>query len=309
MKKKGSGKKSRYHGVSWCQKQGKWHVARNYKRKAYWGGQHEDEEEAARASDNLVRKLKATNILKLNFPRKDEVIKDAKRSQYVGVTWCKNLRKWQVSRTINGKSKNGGYFLNEVEAARRSDELVHLHANPNSNLALNFPNDIPNNIKPVIKKEKYDDWNAPSTYHPPPVYYPPVPDLIRYNPGQYTPASPVKLKPPIQDPIYMDHTLNLCGDPNVSMPDEDSQNNNREVSRLRFELQKCEAEKKKIEELNATQTDKISEQSTLIRRQNLQISEQAQKILNLEQQLLMISEQLSKYMNSGDLDKFGSMTD
>jgi len=131
-------KKSSYVGVSWCSKQQKWHVARNYKRVSHWGGQYDDEIEAAKASDDKVRELGATNVLKLNFPRAHEIVKDAKRSQYVGVTWCKNLGKWQVSRTINGKSKNGGYFIDEVEAAKRSDELVHLHASPNSNLALNF---------------------------------------------------------------------------------------------------------------------------------------------------------------------------
>lgn len=131
-------KKSSYVGVSWCSKQQKWHVARNYKRVSHWGGQYDDEIEAAKASDDKVRELGATNVLKLNFPKAHEIVKDAKRSQYVGVTWCKNLGKWQVSRTINGKSKNGGYFIDEVEAAKRSDELVHLHASPNSNLALNF---------------------------------------------------------------------------------------------------------------------------------------------------------------------------
>merc|ERR1719262_1870408 len=47
-----------------------------------------------------------------------------KTSDYTGVHWSNSMNKWQAQRTVKGKTYNGGYFDSEVEAARKSDELV-----------------------------------------------------------------------------------------------------------------------------------------------------------------------------------------
>ena len=45
-------------------------------------------------------------------------------SQYKGVTWNKNLNKWQVSITINRKRKHLGLFTNETDAAIAYNEAA-----------------------------------------------------------------------------------------------------------------------------------------------------------------------------------------
>jgi len=37
-------------------------------------------------------------------------------SQYIGVSWAKHVNKWHAQIHINGKHKNLGYFINEIDA-------------------------------------------------------------------------------------------------------------------------------------------------------------------------------------------------
>jgi len=39
-------------------------------------------------------------------------------SEYVGVSWSNTFNKWQTHITIDGKIKNLGYFIDELEAAK-----------------------------------------------------------------------------------------------------------------------------------------------------------------------------------------------
>lgn len=48
-------------------------------------------------------------------------------SQYRGVTWHKNIKKWQAHIGVKYKQINIGYFDNEIEAAKAYDELAKKH--------------------------------------------------------------------------------------------------------------------------------------------------------------------------------------
>lgn len=155
-------KASDYFGVTWNLKRQKWcaqYQAMGTKRVAF----SDDEEDAARAYDEMMRSLRPESslvrsaggrLLKFNFPTDEEraavVVRDApvlrderprpsrKRphdgnvpwSSYNGVTWHKTKQKWQVriqDRRIQGvkaATKSFGFFKSEVEAARAFDEAA-----------------------------------------------------------------------------------------------------------------------------------------------------------------------------------------
>ena len=56
------------------------------------------------------------------------------RSKFVGVSWSKQMKKWEARITINGKPKSLGYYHDEKEAARIYDEQAALLGKP-----VNFP--------------------------------------------------------------------------------------------------------------------------------------------------------------------------
>ena len=56
------------------------------------------------------------------------------RSKFVGVTWNKQMKKWQAAIRIVGKKKHLGYFDDEKEAACKYDEQAALLNKP-----VNFP--------------------------------------------------------------------------------------------------------------------------------------------------------------------------
>jgi hypothetical protein len=50
--------------------------------------------------------------------------KKEKTSQYKGVSWHRRMRKWIVRITLKGQApKYGGYFEDELDAAKRVNEL------------------------------------------------------------------------------------------------------------------------------------------------------------------------------------------
>lgn len=45
-------------------------------------------------------------------------------SRYKGISWHKQIKKWQSQICVNGKNKSLGYFMVEVEAAKAYDEAA-----------------------------------------------------------------------------------------------------------------------------------------------------------------------------------------
>lgn len=58
-------------------------------------------------------------------------------SRFKGVCYCKSRQCWQVGIKINGVAKFLGYFENEIDAAKRYDEVAHIH-NHTTNKQLNL---------------------------------------------------------------------------------------------------------------------------------------------------------------------------
>merc|ERR1712034_85219 len=57
-----------------------------------------------------------------------------KTSQYKGVTWHKRCKKWYVAlRSKNGKLKFGGYFSDELDAAKRVNQFCKELGIPHKN--------------------------------------------------------------------------------------------------------------------------------------------------------------------------------
>lgn len=129
--------RSKYCGVSWNKRDQKWQAQRCSKGKFYFGGKFSSELDAAKKSDELARKHLGV-VATLNFPTPSErkKMKKNKKSTYVGVSWTNTFGKWEVRRSANGKSHFGGLFSNELEAARKSDELAKEIGNTRK---LNFP--------------------------------------------------------------------------------------------------------------------------------------------------------------------------
>ena len=84
-----------------------------------------------------------------------------RRSKYVGVTWKKQMKKWNAKIRINGKSKNLGYYHDEKEAARMYDEQAALLGNP-----VNFPlhEGMEQAVKRIKDVSKVPNVNRPSKY-------------------------------------------------------------------------------------------------------------------------------------------------
>jgi hypothetical protein len=94
--------------------------------------------------------LKKVNQLceELEIPQKNPTIsaitnheyqKKEKISQYKGVTWNKNRKKWYVQLRLvkGGKQKYGGMFKNEVDGARRVNQLCQELGIPPQNPTIN----------------------------------------------------------------------------------------------------------------------------------------------------------------------------
>ena len=73
------------------------------------------------------------------------------KSSYVGVSWHGIVGKWEVRRCAKGKQYSGGCFSNELEAARKSDELA---LEIGGKCQLNFPNESKKKKKPQKEKKK-----------------------------------------------------------------------------------------------------------------------------------------------------------
>jgi len=117
-------KTSQYKGVYWNHQSGKWYAYLNLKgRKQKYGGTFKNELDAAKRVNQLCEEMKI-------LPKNPEIEgmpnqppqKKEKTSQYKGVHW--HNKKWYVHFYFTGgKQKYGGTFKNELDAAKRVNQL------------------------------------------------------------------------------------------------------------------------------------------------------------------------------------------
>ena len=74
----------------------------------------------------------------LNFPRPGEAVKEKPSSQYRGVGWRKNERKWAAKLRFDGRNRHLGSFDDEIDAARAYDTAARKHV-ATDRRHLNFP--------------------------------------------------------------------------------------------------------------------------------------------------------------------------
>merc|ERR1712034_119105 len=117
---------SQYRGVYWHRDRGKWYVSINLKaQKPKYGGIFNDELDAAKRVNQLCKELgiPQQNPAISAMPNQRYVAKKL-TSQYKGIHWNKDKRKWVVQLKLTGdKLTYGGMFKNELEAAKRVNQL------------------------------------------------------------------------------------------------------------------------------------------------------------------------------------------
>jgi len=142
-------KTSNYDGISYNADKATWRTKRWSKteKRYFRNGVYKDEKTAALASDTLARKLMAFGEQnhKLNFlDDNTEVYPEEKDSEYAGVYYNENSRRWRAKRwsKIDKKSLSNGSYDDEITAAHASDSLARkLIANGEKGHKLNFPDD------------------------------------------------------------------------------------------------------------------------------------------------------------------------
>jgi len=155
-----SGKTSLYKGVSWHREVKKWRVTVNLKgEKTKCGGYYNSELDAGKRVNQICVELglPPQNPTISAIPNeKYEVHKSDKTSQYKGVYWHRGTRKWGVLLSMKGgKSKYGGIFNDELNAAKKVNQLCEELGVPLQNSAISA---IPNEI--YQKKEKKSEFRG-----------------------------------------------------------------------------------------------------------------------------------------------------
>jgi len=166
---------SEYIGVYYIRRHAKWQAQRHSKneKKMVYNGYYDTEEEAARASDTLARKLMEDGEShRPNFPDdKTEVHKKQNSSNYIGVSYWKTRSKWKAQRYSKNENKLifNGYHNTEKTAAHASDTLASkLIENGEQRHKLNFPDDKTEVYKKrntsqyigVSYNKKFSKWKA-----------------------------------------------------------------------------------------------------------------------------------------------------
>jgi len=119
-------KASQYKGVYWSKQIGKWYVLIFPKgQKPKYGGRFKDELEAAKGVNQLCEELGIPlKNPKISAIPNQQYQKKEKTSQFKGVTWHKKMNKWYAQVFLKrGQQKCGGYFKDELDAAKGVNQL------------------------------------------------------------------------------------------------------------------------------------------------------------------------------------------
>jgi len=129
-------KTSQYKGVSWSKKMKKWFAQLWLKKgKPKYGGHFEDELDAAKRVNQLCEELGIPlQNFEISAEPSQQYQKKEKTSQYRGVDWHKQSGRWRVQMSLkNGKPTYGGMFKDELDAAKRANQLCEKFGIPLQN--------------------------------------------------------------------------------------------------------------------------------------------------------------------------------
>jgi len=131
-------KTSQYKGVTYDKQTGKWCVRFSVKgQDLQYGGQFNEEIDAGKRVNQLCKDF--------GIPQKNPTIsaipkqlyqKKGKTSQYKGVCWHTQSKRWRVKLCIKGHTVIGGSFKHELDAAKRVNQLCEELGIPLQNPAI-----------------------------------------------------------------------------------------------------------------------------------------------------------------------------
>merc|ERR1712034_206520 len=150
---------SQYKGVTWHKQSGNWYAQLQVKgKKQKYGGIFKDELDAAKRINQLCEEFgipphNPTISAAPNHSQKREKI-----SQYKGVYWHKQHRKWYAQLILKGeKLKFGGIFNDELDAAKRVNQLCEELGIPQLNPTTSA---IPKQQNQVHKSKKTSQYKG-----------------------------------------------------------------------------------------------------------------------------------------------------
>merc|ERR1712096_359501 len=128
-------KTSQYKGVYWHKENGKWYVLIHPKeQKLKYGGMFKNELDAGKRVNQLCEELGISpQNPTISATPNQNYQKKGKTSRYKGVIWHKKSRKWYVLILKGKERKYGGVFKDELDAAKRVNELCEKFGIPTQN--------------------------------------------------------------------------------------------------------------------------------------------------------------------------------
>jgi len=147
---------SQYNGVSWQKNAKKWKVQLMHNKKRYFGGYYDNEEQAGMKVNLLCEQFgkECKNPMLEIEPKKIQQVPN-RTSQYIGVSWHKDKKKWEVS-LYHKKKYYGGLFDNEEQAAMKINLLCDKNGIERKNPMINLE---PDAMQQVNKEIKVEDGN------------------------------------------------------------------------------------------------------------------------------------------------------
>jgi len=111
--------------VTWHKQSGKWQVQLQLNgQKSKHGGTFKDELDAGKRANQLCEELGIPpQNPEINAKPNEQYQKREKTSQYKGVSWNKRTRQWRVQLSCNGGNAKVYYFKDELDAAKRVNQL------------------------------------------------------------------------------------------------------------------------------------------------------------------------------------------
>jgi len=153
-------KASQYKGVYYHKQTGKWHARLGLERgQAMCGRYFNNELDAAKKVNQLCEEMKIPlqNPGIVGMPNQQH---KQKTSQYKGVCWKKERNRWFVQLRLQaGKKKSGGTFKDELDAAKRVNQLCEEMEIPHKNPGISAIPNQPWKPKQQTSQYKGVHWN------------------------------------------------------------------------------------------------------------------------------------------------------
>jgi len=131
-------KTSQYKGVHYYKQRGKWSAAFYLEGKKMFAGYCNNELDAAKRVNQLCEKFGIPHKNPgINAIPSEQWEPKQKTSKYKGVYWAKQRDKWGVGFHLQGRKKFCGYFNDELDAAKKVNQLCEKFGIPHKNNGIN----------------------------------------------------------------------------------------------------------------------------------------------------------------------------